>query len=206
MLHFWSAAFLEHMIHTPNWQLTQQLSVLPDAVIDSQSRSMLTTNLLERRQQLDADKAELIAPDVLEQEGVVLQVLIRQVVLNLSYELLGQFRVWGLPALLLQLSTTRASTTEEDRKWGLGLNTMRKHSETIQCWDFCTQTIKKVTPFPSDSMVTAKLSWAHDLTRSLLPCAATGECDLKTQIFLPLAYNKKKSAHDYTSYLLDASE
>lgn len=88
------------------------MSVLPDAVIDSPS----TTNLLERRKQLDTDEAELIAPDVLEQEGIVLQVLIGHVVLDLSYELLGQFRVRGLPALLLQLAATRASTAEEDRK------------------------------------------------------------------------------------------
>lgn len=77
---------------------------------------MLTTDLLERCKQLDADEAKLIAPDVLEQEGVVFQVLVGQVVLDLSYELLGKFSIRGLPALLLQLSTTRAGTTEEDRK------------------------------------------------------------------------------------------
>lgn len=77
---------------------------------------MLTTDLLERCEQLDADKAKLVAPDVLEQEGVVLQVLVGQVVFDLSYEFLGQFSVWGLPALLLQLSTTRASAAEKDRK------------------------------------------------------------------------------------------
>lgn len=93
----------------------KQLSVLPDVVKDSLSRSVLTTNLLERRKQLDADKAKLIAPDMLEQKGIMLQVLIRQVVLNLSYELLGQFRVWRLPALLLQFSTACTSTTEEEK-------------------------------------------------------------------------------------------
>lgn len=90
---------------------------------------MLTTDLLERREQLDADKAKLVAPDVLEQEGVVLQVLVGQVVFDLSYEFLGQFSVWGLPALLLQLSTTRASAAEKDRKCRQDSNT--RSSETL---------------------------------------------------------------------------
>lgn len=34
------------------------------------------TYLLERGQQLEADKAHLVAPDVFEQKGVVLQVLV----------------------------------------------------------------------------------------------------------------------------------
>lgn len=40
-----------------------------------------------------------------EQEGVVLQVFIRQVVLDLGDQLLDELRVWGLPALLLQLAS-----------------------------------------------------------------------------------------------------
>lgn len=59
--------------------------------------------LLERREQLDADKPEFVAPDVFEQEGVVLQVFIGQVVLDLGHQLLDELWIRRLPALLLQL-------------------------------------------------------------------------------------------------------
>lgn len=59
--------------------------------------------LLEGREQLDADKPEFIASDVFEQEGVVLQVFIGQVVLDLGDQLLDELRIRRLPALLLQL-------------------------------------------------------------------------------------------------------
>ena len=65
-------------------------------------------HLLEGREQLDADEAHLVAPDVFEQEGVVLQVVVRQVVLYLGHQLLDQLLVRGLPAVLLQLPAARA--------------------------------------------------------------------------------------------------
>ena len=69
---------------------------------------MVITHLLEGGEQLDADEAHLVAPDVFEQEGVMLQVVVRQVVLNLGHQLLDQLLVRGLPAVLLQLPTARA--------------------------------------------------------------------------------------------------
>ncbi len=45
-----------------------------------------------------------------EQEGIVLQVLIGQVVLDLSDQLLDELWIWGLPALLLQLPSTGPGT------------------------------------------------------------------------------------------------
>lgn len=67
--------------------------------------------LFERGEQLDANKAKFIASDVLEEEGVVLQVFVRQVEFDLSDQFLDELRIWGLPALLLQLSSTGACTT-----------------------------------------------------------------------------------------------
>lgn len=71
--------------------------------------------LFEGSEQLDADKSQFVAPDVFEQEGIVLQVFIGQVVLNLGDQLLHELGVGGLPALLLQLSTAgpRATVCEE---------------------------------------------------------------------------------------------
>lgn len=116
--HCFNAASLKCSLsgaHDSYTQLTAYATVV-SSLGCSNRFSALTTNLLERRKQLDADEAEFIAPDVLEQESVVFQVFIGQVVLYLSYELLGQFRVRGLPALLLELSATSASTTKEDIK------------------------------------------------------------------------------------------
>lgn len=66
--------------------------------------------LFERSEQLDADKPEFVASDMFEQEGVVLQVFIGQVVLDLSDQLLDELWIWGLPALLLQLPSTGPGT------------------------------------------------------------------------------------------------
>lgn len=46
--------------------------------------------LFERCEQLHADKAQFVASDMLEQEGVVLQVLVGQIVLDLSDQLLDE--------------------------------------------------------------------------------------------------------------------
>lgn len=66
--------------------------------------------LFEGGEQLDADKPKLIASDMFKQECIVLQVLVRQVVLNLSHQFLDELWIWGLPALLLHLPSTGACT------------------------------------------------------------------------------------------------
>lgn len=66
--------------------------------------------LFERSEQFDADESEFVASDVLEQEGVVLEVFIGQVVLDLGDQLLDELRIWGLPALLLQFTSTGPRT------------------------------------------------------------------------------------------------
>ena len=79
--------------------------------------------LLEGREQLDADKPEFIASDVFEQEGVVLQVFIGQVVLDLGDQLLDELRIRRLPALLLQLPAAGPGAAvcvcvERQHAWG----------------------------------------------------------------------------------------
>lgn len=57
------------------------------------------------------------------------QILIWQVVLNLGHQLLRELRVGGLPALLLQLSATGASTTERRG----GGKTHKEWTQTLSC-------------------------------------------------------------------------
>lgn len=66
--------------------------------------------LFERSEQFDADESEFVASDVLEQEGIMLEVFIGQVVLDLGDQLLDEFRIWRLPALLLQFTSTGPCT------------------------------------------------------------------------------------------------
>lgn len=76
------------------------------------SRRWLWSYLFEGGEQLDADETELVASHVLQQKSVVLQVLVRQVELNLSHQLLNELWVWRLPALVLQLAAAGPSTAE----------------------------------------------------------------------------------------------
>lgn len=69
------------------------------------TNAAVASYLFKRREQLDADKTQFVASYVFEQEGIVLQVFIRQVVLYLGDQFLDEFRVRGLPALLLEFSS-----------------------------------------------------------------------------------------------------
>jgi len=88
--------------------IVQEFKLLPIAFPQYTQQHRNHGYLFERSEQLDADEAQFVASDVLEQEGVVLQVVVGEVVLDLSDQLLGELLIRGLPALLLQLPSTGA--------------------------------------------------------------------------------------------------
>lgn len=67
-------------------------------------------HLLEGGQQLDAHVAQLVPPHMLQQEGILLQVFIGEVELNLVHQLPDELLVGRLPLLLQVLMLILAPT------------------------------------------------------------------------------------------------
>lgn len=70
-------------------------------------------HLFEGGEQLDAHVAQLVPPHMLEQEGILLQVLIRKVEFNLIHQLPNELLIRGLPLWLLAFILTSTCGTAE---------------------------------------------------------------------------------------------
>lgn len=93
---------------------------LPPTALRCRGHSRKGTHLFKRCKELDTHITQLVPSHMLEQEGVLLQVLIREIELDLLYQFSDQFLVWWPPLLLLLLpfilTSTGWGTTKERRK------------------------------------------------------------------------------------------